>query len=58
MGKAVSQFDTPWAGYPGNNIVVPGRRRRHVTGVNQFAYTAQFGNGVSASISLEDPAGY
>ena len=50
FGKAVSQFDTPWSGYPGN-IPRPDRRRRHVTGINQFSYTAQFGNGVSATIS-------
>ncbi|KIZ37271.1 porin, partial [Rhodopseudomonas palustris] len=29
-----------------------------VTGINQIAYTAQFGNGVSASLSLEDPTSY
>jgi hypothetical protein len=29
-----------------------------VTGINQISYTAQFGNGVSAAISLEDPYAY
>ena len=29
-----------------------------VTGVNQLTYTAQFGNGVSGSIALEDPTAY
>ena len=29
-----------------------------VTAVNQLTYTAQFGNGVSGSISLEDPTAY
>ncbi|KIZ38929.1 porin, partial [Rhodopseudomonas palustris] len=29
-----------------------------VTGINQIAYTAQFGNGVSASLSVEDPSAY
>ncbi|MGZ7246599.1 porin, partial [Streptococcus pyogenes] len=28
------------------------------TGINQVSYTAEFGNGVSASISLEDQSGY
>ena len=55
MGKAVSQFDAPWANYPGNNFdgLVGGGGT--VTGVNQFTYTAEFGNGVSASIRLQDP---
>ncbi|RHZ90676.1 porin, partial [Rhodopseudomonas palustris] len=29
-----------------------------VTGINQVSYTAEFGNGVSASISLEDQSQY
>ncbi|HVX75634.1 MAG TPA: porin, partial [Bradyrhizobium sp.] len=29
-----------------------------VTGVNQFTYTAEFGQGVSASISVQDPVAY
>jgi len=58
MGKAVSQFDAPWNNYPGNNFdgLVGGSGT--VTGVNQFTYTAQFGNGVSASISAEDQTTY
>jgi hypothetical protein len=58
MGKAVSQFDTPWTNYPGNNFdgLVGGGGT--VTGVNQLTYTGQFGNGVSASISLVDPTAY
>lgn len=57
MGKAVSQFSTPWTGYPGNNTSFLIGGQDDVTGINQFAYTAQFGNGVSASISLEDASG-
>jgi hypothetical protein len=59
MGKAVSQFDTPWTGYPGGNqtsYLLGGHD--DVTGINQLAYTASFGNGVSAAISLEDPSAY
>ncbi len=58
MGKAVSQFSAPWVDYPGNNYdgLVGGGGT--VTGVNQFAYTAEFGNGVSASISAQDPSQY
>jgi Porin subfamily len=58
MGKAVSQFDTPWSNYPANNFdgLVGGGGT--VTGVNQFTYTAQFGNGVSLAVSAEDNTQY
>jgi len=58
MGKAVSQFDAPWNNYPGNNFdgLVGGSGT--VTGVNQFTYTAQFGNGVSLSLSAQDQTGF
>ena len=55
MGKAVSQFSTPWTGYPGNNSSFLIGGQDDVTGINQLAYTASFGNGVTGSISLEDP---
>ncbi|MBB5045889.1 hypothetical protein HNR60_000624 [Rhodopseudomonas rhenobacensis] len=58
FGKAVSQFDAPWSGYPGNNTSYLLGGYDDVTGINQIAYTAQFGNGISAAISLEDPYGY
>jgi hypothetical protein len=57
MGKAVSQFSAPWTGYPGNNTSFLLGGQDDVTGTNQFAYTAQFGNGVSATVSLEDASG-
>ncbi|WP_342726160.1 porin [Bradyrhizobium sp. B097] len=58
MGKAVSQFSAPWANYPGNNYdgLVGGGGT--ITGVNQFTYTAQFGNGVSLSLSAQDQTQY
>jgi hypothetical protein len=59
MGKAVSQFSTPWTGYPAGNqtsFLIGGED--DVTGINQFAYTASFGNGVTASASLEDVSAY
>jgi len=58
MGKAVSQFSAPWTNYPGNNFdgLVGGGGT--VTGVNQFTYTAQFGNGVSLSLSAQDQSAY
>ncbi|MBN9039783.1 MAG: porin [Rhizobiales bacterium 62-47] len=58
MGKAVSQFSSPWTGYPGNNTSFLLGGEDDVTGIQQLAYTAQFGNGVSASISLEDASAY
>jgi len=59
MGKAISQFSAPWTAYPGNTMfdgLVGGGGT--VTGVNQFSYTAEFGNGVSATISAQDPTAY
>jgi len=58
MGKAVSQFDAPWTNYPGNNFdgLVGGSGT--VTGVNQFSYTADFGQGVTAAFSAEDATNY
>jgi hypothetical protein len=58
IGKAISTFSAPWTNYPGNNFdgLVGGGGT--VTGVNQFTYTFQFGNGVSASLSAQDPTAY
>ena len=55
MGKAISQFSAPWTAYPANNFdgLVGGGGT--VTGVNQFSYTAEFGNGVSGTLSAQDP---
>ncbi|PYF05336.1 porin-like protein [Rhodopseudomonas faecalis] len=58
FGKAVSQFSAPWNGTPGNitSNLLGGDDTS--TGINQISYTAQFGNGVSAAISLEDQSRY
>ncbi|MEO6945574.1 MAG: porin, partial [Nitrobacter sp.] len=59
MGKAASQFSTPWGNYLGNNLydgLVGGGGA--LTGVNQFTYTAEFGNGISGSIGIQDPSAY
>jgi len=59
MGKAISPFSAPgFVNYPGNNFdgLVGGGGT--VTGVNQFIYTAQFGNGVSGTIGVQDPTQY
>ena len=58
IGRAVSQFSAPWINYPGNNFdgLVGGGGT--VTGVNQFSYTADFGQGYAVTISAQDPTAY
>lgn len=58
MGKAVSQFSAPWANYPANTFDGLVGGGGDITGVNQFSYTADFGSGVSATISAQDQAAY
>jgi hypothetical protein len=54
FGRTTSYFDTPWTGYPaGGPDTIPGGSNM-VTGVDLVAYTAEFGNGVSGSIALQD----
>ncbi|MEW6642446.1 MAG: porin [Pseudomonadota bacterium] len=58
FGKAVSQFDPQWAlAKPWIASGVLGGSN-NATGIPQLAYTASFGNGVSATISLEDAVPY
>jgi hypothetical protein len=56
FGKSSSAYATPWNGYPGNNSSYLLGGNDSVTGVNNIQYTAQFGNGVSGSIGLDDPS--
>jgi hypothetical protein len=55
FGKSASAYASPWQGFPGNisSNLLGGQNTD--TGVNNIQYTAQFGNGVSASIGLDDP---
>jgi porin-like protein len=55
FGKSASAYATPWNGYPGNNTSFLLGGPDYVTGVNNIQYTAQFGNGVSGTIGLDDP---
>jgi hypothetical protein len=55
FGKSASAYATPWNGYPGNNNSFLMGGHDTVTGVNNIQYTAQFGNGVSGTIGLDDP---
>lgn len=52
FGKATSQFSTPWGEYPANSFELPGSGGWDP--VNQVAYTADFGAGITASIAAED----
>src|SRR6185437_13718144 len=54
FGKSSSAYSTPWNAFPGNNSSFLLGGNDTVTGVNNIQYTAQFGNGVSASIGLDD----
>src|SRR6202011_2749851 len=58
FGRSVSIFDAPWQSYPaGGPDTLPGGSN-HVTGINHVQYTAQFGQGVSASVALNDTTQY
>jgi hypothetical protein len=54
FGKSASAFNTPWHGFPGNNTAYLVGGYDTVTGLNNIQYTAQFGNGVSATIGVDD----
>jgi hypothetical protein len=55
FGKSSSAYSTPWNGFPGNiNSALLGGNNTD-TGLNNIQYTAEFGNGVSGSIGLDDP---
>ncbi len=58
FGKSASAYATPWQGFPGNNTAFLIGGQDSITGVNNIQYTAQFGNGVSATIGLDDPTVY
>ncbi|HJP69705.1 MAG TPA: porin, partial [Sphingomicrobium sp.] len=49
FGRSASAYATPWHGFPGNNSSNLLGGHDSVTGTNNIQYTAQFGNGVSAS---------
>lgn len=52
IGRAQSQFNSPWSDYPANlyDLAGSGGWER----VNQFTYTADFGQGITASFSAQD----
>jgi hypothetical protein len=59
FGKSASAYSTPWGGYAGYNLssyFLGGHDS--ITGTNNVQYTAQFGNGVSGTIGLDDSIVY
>jgi hypothetical protein len=54
LGKSASAYTTPWQGYPGNITAYLVGGYDTVTGINNIQYTAQFGNGVSLSVGVDD----
>src|SRR5712672_1658222 len=58
FGKSASAYATPWHGYPGNNSSFLLGGHTTVTGINNIQYSWQFGNGVSATIGLEDSVSF
>jgi porin-like protein len=56
FGKSVSAYANPWQGTPGNiSAFLLGGYQADNSGPNNIQYTAQFGNGVTATIGLDDP---
>jgi Porin subfamily len=58
FGKSASAYSTPWHGYPGNNSSFLLGGNTNVTGINNIQYSAQFGNGVSGTIGLDDSVAF
>jgi hypothetical protein len=58
FGKSASAYATPWHGYPGNNSSFLLGGETTVTGINNIQYSAQFGNGVSGTIGLDDSVAF
>ncbi|MBK3662801.1 porin [Bradyrhizobium diazoefficiens] len=52
FGRAASAFRTPWGEYPANNFELPGGGGWDP--VSQVTYTADFGQGITASFSAQD----
>jgi Porin subfamily len=56
FGKSSSAYANPWQGTPGNiSAFLLGGHQNDNTGPSNIQYTVQFGNGVSATIGLDDP---
>jgi Porin subfamily len=58
FGHSASAYETPWQEAPANisSFILGGHGQNTDTGVNNIQYTAQFSNGVTGTIALEDPS--
>ncbi|MEH2563589.1 porin [Bradyrhizobium sp. AZCC 2289] len=55
FGRALSAYSTPWGGFPANNGAHLFGGHDSWDGTPSIQYQANFGNGVSASIGLDEP---
>lgn len=58
IGKSASAYSTPWNGSPGNNTSYLIGGNDTGTGVNNIQYTFNAGNGLTASIGVDEGAAY
>jgi Porin subfamily len=54
FGKSASAYNTPWHGFLGNNTAYLVGGYDTVSGIVNAQYTAQFGNGVSLTVGVDD----
>jgi hypothetical protein len=54
FGKSASAYNTPWNGFPGNTTSFLVGGYDTAVGVPNVQYTWEFGNGVSASLGVDD----
>jgi hypothetical protein len=58
IGKSASAYSTPWNGSPGNNTSYLIGGNDTSSGVNNIQYTFDAGNGLSASIGVDEGGAY
>jgi hypothetical protein len=58
FGKSASAYATFWGGYPGNNSEYLLGGHDSLGGLPNIQYSAEFGNGVSGTIGLDEPTVY
>jgi hypothetical protein len=58
FGKSASAYATPWQGFPGNNTSFLLGGQDTATGAPNIQYGAEFANGLSAAVGLDDPTVY
>jgi hypothetical protein len=58
IGKSASGYASPWQGFPGNNTLFLLGGHYSGNGIPNIQYTAEFGNGLTGTIGLDDPVVY